>query len=175
MAKNRVRRLRGELGWSQSDLSERLGISSWDVHALEGGSLAPPASHTNEIAELVGQPVERVFPTEHFRRTALVASGVAAVLSWSAAGANSYYLAIRERCERLFDPAPVITVMMFLIAAVVTGVFRVHFRRRRIRARPSQLVATTLFGVAVALLASAALYEAVWAISTGHLGGCFNF
>jgi len=59
--KNHVRDLRGEQGWSQADLGERLDVSRQTVNAIETGKYDPSLPLAFKIARLFGQPIETIF------------------------------------------------------------------------------------------------------------------
>jgi putative transcriptional regulator len=58
---NRLRVLRAERDWSQSDLAERLGVSRQSVNAIETGRYDPSLPLAFRIAELFGLAIEDVF------------------------------------------------------------------------------------------------------------------
>jgi len=58
---NRVRELRGEHGWSQADLAERLDVSRQTINAIETGKYDPSLPLAFKIARLFGQPIELIF------------------------------------------------------------------------------------------------------------------
>jgi len=58
---NRVRELRGEHGWSQADLAERLDVSRQTVNAVETGKYDPSLPLAFRIAKLFGRPIESIF------------------------------------------------------------------------------------------------------------------
>jgi putative transcriptional regulator len=58
---NRLRVLRAEHGWSQTDLAERLGVSRQSVNAIETGRYDPSLPLAFRIAELFGMRIEEVF------------------------------------------------------------------------------------------------------------------
>ena len=58
---NRLRDLRGERGWSQQDLAERLGVSRQSVNAIETGRYDPSLPLAFKIAELFDLTIEDVF------------------------------------------------------------------------------------------------------------------
>ena len=58
---NRLRVLRAERNWSQSDLAERLGVSRQSVNAIETGKYDPSLPLAFRIAELFGLSIEQVF------------------------------------------------------------------------------------------------------------------
>ncbi|MGN2244102.1 helix-turn-helix transcriptional regulator [Frateuria sp. GZRR33] len=59
--KNQVRDLRGEQGWSQADLAERLDVSRQTVNAIETGKYDPSLPLAFKIARLFGRPIEAIF------------------------------------------------------------------------------------------------------------------
>jgi len=59
--KNRLRELRGEHGWSQQALADRLDVSRQTVNALETGKYDPSLPLAFKIARLFGQPIEAIF------------------------------------------------------------------------------------------------------------------
>ena len=67
---NRLRILRAERRWSQSDLAERLGVSRQSVNAIETGKYDPSLPLAFRVAELFGLSIEQVFvsPTQHQSR-----------------------------------------------------------------------------------------------------------
>jgi putative transcriptional regulator len=58
---NHVRELRGEQGWSQADLAERLEVSRQTVNAIETGKYDPSLPLAFKIAKLFGRPIESIF------------------------------------------------------------------------------------------------------------------
>ncbi|MEO7051433.1 MAG: helix-turn-helix transcriptional regulator [Rhodanobacter sp.] len=58
---NHVRELRGEQGWSQADLAERLDVSRQTVNAIETGKYDPSLPLAFKIARLFGQSIEAIF------------------------------------------------------------------------------------------------------------------
>lgn len=58
---NHVRDLRGEQGWSQADLAERLEVSRQTVNAIETGKYDPSLPLAFKIAKLFGRPIEAIF------------------------------------------------------------------------------------------------------------------
>ena len=59
--KNQVRVLRGERGWSQGELGERLGVSRQTVNAIEQDKYDPSLPLAFKIARLFGRPIETIF------------------------------------------------------------------------------------------------------------------
>lgn len=64
---NRLKILRAERNWSQSDLADRLGVSRQSVNAIETGKYDPSLPLAFRIAELFGLSIEEVFasPSRH--------------------------------------------------------------------------------------------------------------
>ena len=58
---NRLRVLRAERMWSQSDLAERLSVSRQSVNAIETGKYDPSLPLAFRIAELFAMPIEAIF------------------------------------------------------------------------------------------------------------------
>jgi putative transcriptional regulator len=58
---NRLRVLRAERDWSQTDLAERLHVSRQTVHAIEAGKYDPSLPLAFSIARLFGQTIEEIF------------------------------------------------------------------------------------------------------------------
>ena len=58
---NRLRVLRAERGWSQSNLAERLEVSRQSVNAIETGRYDPSLPLAFKIAELFDLPIEGIF------------------------------------------------------------------------------------------------------------------
>ena len=59
--KNRLKVLRAERDWSQSDLAGRLGVSRQSVNAIETGKYDPSLPLAFRIAELFELPIEAIF------------------------------------------------------------------------------------------------------------------
>ncbi len=62
--RNHIRPLRGERGWSQQDLADRLGMSRQAVTALETGKSEPSLSTALRLAWLFECAVEDVFTAD---------------------------------------------------------------------------------------------------------------
>ena len=62
--KNRLKVLRAERDWSQSDLAERLQVSRQSVNAIETGKYDPSLPLAFKIAKLFELPVEQIFSTD---------------------------------------------------------------------------------------------------------------
>ena len=58
---NRLKVLRAERNWSQSDLAERLQISRQSVNAIETGKDDPSLPLAFRIARLFETPIETIF------------------------------------------------------------------------------------------------------------------
>ena len=63
---NRLKMLRAERDWSQSDLAEQLAVSRQSVNAIETGKYDPSLPLAFRIAELFALPIEAIFtsPTQ---------------------------------------------------------------------------------------------------------------
>ncbi len=59
--RNRLRVLRAERDWSQTELAERLGVSRQTIHAIERDKYDPSLPLAFRIARLFGQPIEEIF------------------------------------------------------------------------------------------------------------------
>ncbi len=59
--KNRLKVMRAERNWSQSDLAERLEVSRQSVNAIETGRYDPSLPLAFRIADLFGEPIEVIF------------------------------------------------------------------------------------------------------------------
>lgn len=58
---NRLKVLRAERDWSQSDLAERLAVSRQSVNAIETGKYDPSLPLAFRIAALFELPIEAIF------------------------------------------------------------------------------------------------------------------
>lgn len=59
--RNRLHVLRAELGWSQAELADHLGVSRQTINALETGKYDPSLPLAFKIARLFQQPIEAIF------------------------------------------------------------------------------------------------------------------
>jgi putative transcriptional regulator len=59
--RNRVRELRTERGWSQSEFGERLGVSRQTINAIENQRYDPSLPLAFLIAKAFGLPIEQLF------------------------------------------------------------------------------------------------------------------
>ncbi len=62
--KNRLRELRAERGWSQTDLAERLKVSRQTINAIENERYDPSLPLAFEIARVFGAAIEAIFLVE---------------------------------------------------------------------------------------------------------------
>ena len=58
---NKVRELRGERGWSQGDLAEKLDVSRQTVNAIETGKYDPSLPLAFRIADVFALAIEDIF------------------------------------------------------------------------------------------------------------------
>ncbi len=58
---NRLKEMRAERGWSQSDLAEKLDVSRQTVNSLERGKYDPSLPLAFKIAALFERPIEQIF------------------------------------------------------------------------------------------------------------------
>jgi putative transcriptional regulator len=59
--RNRLRELRGDRGWSQADLAEKLEVSRQSVNAIETGKYDPSLPLAFKIARLFEKRIEEIF------------------------------------------------------------------------------------------------------------------
>jgi putative transcriptional regulator len=59
--KNRLKVLRAERDWSQSELAARLDVSRQSVNAIETGKYDPSLPLAFRIAAIFGLPIETIF------------------------------------------------------------------------------------------------------------------
>ncbi|MCA0209782.1 MAG: helix-turn-helix transcriptional regulator [Proteobacteria bacterium] len=62
--KNRLKVLRAERDWSQSDLADHLQVSRQSVNAIETGKYDPSLPLAFRIADVFGLPIEDIFLRE---------------------------------------------------------------------------------------------------------------
>ena len=62
--KNRLKVLRAERDWSQSDLAARLDVSRQSVNAIETGKYDPSLPLAFRIAAVFGLPIEAIFSND---------------------------------------------------------------------------------------------------------------
>ena len=58
---NHIKRLRGERGWSQEALAERLGVSRQTVISIEKGKYDPSLPLAFKFAAVFEQTIEEIF------------------------------------------------------------------------------------------------------------------
>ena len=58
---NKVRALREELGFTQKELGERLGVSRQAINAIETGKFDPSIWLAYDLARLFGVSIENLF------------------------------------------------------------------------------------------------------------------
>ena len=58
---NQLKFLRGERGWSQAELAERLEVSRQSVNAIETGKYDPSLPLAFRIARMFGKSIEEIF------------------------------------------------------------------------------------------------------------------
>lgn len=59
--KNRIKHLRGERGWSQAVLAEKLEVSRQSVNAIETGRYDPSLPLAFKLARAFSLPIEEIF------------------------------------------------------------------------------------------------------------------
>lgn len=59
--KNRLRVLRVERGWSQTELGEKVGVSRQSIHSIEIGKYDPSLPLAFRIADLFEMAIEDIF------------------------------------------------------------------------------------------------------------------
>jgi putative transcriptional regulator len=62
--KNSIKKMRGERGWSQAALGEKLDVSRQTINALETERYDPSLPLAFKIAKLFGKPIEEIFKGE---------------------------------------------------------------------------------------------------------------
>jgi putative transcriptional regulator len=58
---NRIKERRGELGLTQADLADRVGVTRKTVNTVENGVFTPSATLAIKLAGALGVSVERLF------------------------------------------------------------------------------------------------------------------
>ena len=58
---NKIKELRGERGWSQSELAERLDVSRQTVISIERGKYDPSLPLAFKISSIFGKAIEKIF------------------------------------------------------------------------------------------------------------------
>jgi len=72
---NRLRVLRVERGWSQTELGARLQVSRQTIHAIESGKYDPSLPLAFAIGQLFGQLIEQIFTPESSGRADPLSNG----------------------------------------------------------------------------------------------------
>ena len=62
--KNRVRGLRGELGWTQQQLAEAVGVSRQSINSIERNRYVPSLALALKFAKVFARPAEDIFTLE---------------------------------------------------------------------------------------------------------------
>jgi putative transcriptional regulator len=63
--RNHLKQLRGEQGWSQAELAERLNVTRQTVIALEKGKYDPSLPLAFRISHVFGLPIEKLFEPDN--------------------------------------------------------------------------------------------------------------
>ena len=58
---NRLKEKRGQMGLTQAELAERVGVTRKTVNTVENGVFVPSALLALKLARALGQPVEELF------------------------------------------------------------------------------------------------------------------
>jgi putative transcriptional regulator len=58
---NRLRVLRAEMGWSQSELAKKLGVSRQTINAVETDKYDPSLPLAMHMAKVFGVPIDAIF------------------------------------------------------------------------------------------------------------------
>jgi len=61
MLKNDLKAKRGERGWTQAELAERVGVSRKTINTVENGVFVPSTILALRLARALETPVERLF------------------------------------------------------------------------------------------------------------------
>jgi putative transcriptional regulator len=64
--KNRLKVLRAERDWSQSELADRLGVARQTIVALESGKYAPSLPLAFKISKVFDRMIEEIFDADPF-------------------------------------------------------------------------------------------------------------
>lgn len=62
--KNNIREARLQMGWSQTTLAEKTGVSRQSIHAIETGKYIPTTILALKLARVFAKPVECLFSLE---------------------------------------------------------------------------------------------------------------
>lgn len=58
---NTLKEARTRLGWTQGELAVRVSVSRKTINTVENGVFTPSVSLALRLAEVLGEPVERLF------------------------------------------------------------------------------------------------------------------
>jgi len=58
---NNIKTLRGELGMTQAQLAERVGVARISIVSIESGRFIPTIETALRISKTLGVPVEQIF------------------------------------------------------------------------------------------------------------------
>ena len=61
---NRVKGLRGELGWTQQQLAEAVGVSRQSINSIERNRYVPSLALALKFAKVFARPAEDIFTLE---------------------------------------------------------------------------------------------------------------
>lgn len=61
---NRVKGLRGELGWTQQQLAEAVGVSRQSINSIERNRYVPSLALALKFARVFARPAEDIFTLE---------------------------------------------------------------------------------------------------------------
>jgi putative transcriptional regulator len=61
---NRVKGLRGELGWTQQQLAEVVGVSRQSINSIERNRYVPSLALALKFAKVFARPAEDIFTLE---------------------------------------------------------------------------------------------------------------
>ena len=64
--KSRLRVLRAERDWSQSDVAEKAGVSRQTINAIETEKYEPSLSLAFRLSAIFEQPIEAIFQPENY-------------------------------------------------------------------------------------------------------------
>ena len=59
--KNRIKEFRGERGWTQQELAEKVGVSRQSINSIERERYEPSLSLALEFARVFGRPTDDIF------------------------------------------------------------------------------------------------------------------
>jgi len=62
--KNRIKEFRGERGWTQQELAEKVGVSRQSINSIERERYVPSLPLALTFARVFGCPTEKIFTLE---------------------------------------------------------------------------------------------------------------